>query len=812
MGDERKPKIEPYDGPAGGWGSVKSVTKILAREQVPIPATVKELWRQNKPRGFTCVSCAWPQPEKPLKFEFCENGAKASAWELTSLRTPPEFFAQHTCTELLEWSDHDLEQQGRLTHPLRYDRASDKYVPVAWNEAFDAIAAELKQLEPKSVVFYASGRASLETSYLYALFARLYGNNNLPDSSNMCHEATGIALRQSVGAAVGTVVLDDFAKTDCIFFFGQNAGVNSPRMLHDLQKAAQRGVPIVVFNPLRERGLELFTNPQDPLEMIAGRETPLATQYLQVKAGGDIAAIAGLCKTLLALDDEAQQAASPPSERRGALSTDEDSRQRGDDAAANREAIPLDPSSAGREKTSERTIASSTKSILDQLFIAEHCHGFDEFATWLRAQAWDDIEAASGLQRTELERAAATYAKANAVIGVYGMGLTQHVLGESNIHMFANFMLLRGNVGKPGAGLCPVRGHSNVQGQRTVGIADDPTLVPLDRLAAQYGFEPPREKGLNTVEACEGALDGSVHGFIGLGGNFLRAIPEQERVHAAWRNLRLTVQIATKLNRSHLINGEVAYLLPCLGRIERVLENGVAQVLSTEDSTSCIHASVGKAEPASPELISETRIVVELAQRTLAPNPKVPWDQWVNDYATIRDSIEQTYPESFREFNKRMWQPGGFHRPNSARNREWKTATGKANFIVPPALTATGFTDAPNRFRLITMRSNDQFNTTVYGYDDRFRGIHGTRDVVLMHKDDIARLGLRDGQTVKLVSDAGDGITREVGGLRLVAFDIPRGCVGGYYPECNPLIPLSHHAVLSKTPAAKSVPVRVAPE
>jgi molybdopterin-dependent oxidoreductase alpha subunit len=759
MGDERKPKIEPYEGPAGGWGSVKSVAKILKREQVPISATVKQLWRQNKPRGFTCVSCAWPQPEKPLKFEFCENGAKASAWELTSLRTTPEFFAQHTCTELLEWSDHDLEQQGRLTHPLRYDRTTDKYVPVSWDEAFDAIAAELKQLDPKSVVFYASGRASLETSYLYALFVRMYGNNNLPDSSNMCHEATGIALRRSVGAAVGTVVLDDFAKTDCIFFFGQNAGVNSPRMLHDLQNAARRGAAIVVFNPLRERGLERFTNPQSPLEMIAGRETPLATQYLQVKAGGDIAAIAGLCKTLLALDE------------------------------------------AAREAGSER--------VLDQPFIAEHCHGFDDYAAWLRTQTWDDIEAASGLQRTELERAAQTYAKASAVIGVYGMGLTQHVLGESNIHMFANFMLLRGNVGKPGAGLCPVRGHSNVQGQRTVGIADDPALVPLDRLAAQYDFEPPREKGLNTVEACEGVLDASVHGFIGLGGNFLRAIPEQERVHAAWRKLRLTVQIATKLNRSHLINGEVAYLLPCLGRIERVLEQGNLQVLSTEDSTSCIHASVGNAEPASPELLSETRIVVELAKRTLAPNPKVPWDGWVADYAMIRDSIEQTYPESFRDFNKRMWQPGGFHRPNSARERVWKTATGKANFIVPPALTATGFDDAPDRFRLMTMRSNDQFNTTVYGYDDRFRGIDGTRDVVLMHNDDIARLGLHDGQTVKLVSDAGDGIAREIAGLRVVAFDIPRGCVGGYYPECNPLIPLSHHAVLSKTPAAKSVPVRV---
>ncbi|MBS0432967.1 MAG: FdhF/YdeP family oxidoreductase [Proteobacteria bacterium] len=763
--DERKPKIEPYEGPAGGWGSVKSVARILKREKVPIPSTVKELWRQNKPAGFTCVSCAWPQPEHPLAFEFCENGAKASAWELTSLRVTPEFFARHTIAQLSAWSDHDLEQQGRLTHPLRYDRASDKYVPCEWDEAFDAIAAELKALhehDPRSVVFYASGRASLETSYLYALFARLYGNNNLPDSSNMCHEATGVALRKSVGSPVGTVVLDDFTKTDCILFFGQNAGVNSPRMLHDLQKAAKRGVPILVFNPLRERGLERFTNPQSPVEMLSGQETPLATQYHQVKAGGDIAAITGLCKGLLALDDEARQRAAPR--------------------------------------------------VLDGEFIAQHGHGFEEFAAFVRAQSWDDIEAASGLTRAALEGAAAVYANANAVIGIYGMGLTQHVLGEYNIHMVANLLLMRGNLGKPGAGLCPVRGHSNVQGQRTVGIADDPALVPLDRLAEQYGFEPPREKGLNTVETCEGVLDGSVRGFIGLGGNFLRAIPEQERVHAAWRGLRLTVQIATKLNHSHLINGEVAYLLPCLGRIERVIENGKPQVLSTEDSTSCIHASVGKAAPANPDLKSETRIVVELARRTLAANPKVPWDAWVDDYATIRDAIEATYPEQFRDFNRRMWQPGGFHRPNSARERVWKTDTGKANFIVPPSLTATGFEDAPDRFRLMTMRSNDQFNTTVYGYDDRFRGIHGTRDVVLMNADDIARLGLRDGQPVTLVSDAGDGVRREVHGLRVVAFDVPRGCIGGYYPECNPLIPLSHHAKFSKTPAAKSVPVRVVAE
>src|SRR5690242_3403773 len=387
MADERKPKIEPYPGPAGGWGSVKSVKAILQREQVPIPSTVRELWRQNKPRGFTCVSCAWPQPEKPAKFEFCENVAKASAGELTSLRTTPEFFAQHTCTELLEWSDHDLEQQGRLTHPLRYDRASDKYVQCGWDEAFAAIADELKRLretDPKSTVFYASGRASLETSYMYALFARMYGHNNLPDSSNMCHETTGTALKKSVGSPVGTVTLEDFDNTDCVFFFGQNVGSNSPRMLHSLQKISRRGAPIITFNPLRERGLESFINPQNPVQMLSGKATRISSQYHQVKAGGDIAAIMGICKALFALDDQAAARGAPK--------------------------------------------------VLDHDFIAEHTHGFEEFAACVRAQEWEAIEAASGLKRAALEEAARVYAQSSAAIGIYGMGLTQHHFGEHNLH------------------------------------------------------------------------------------------------------------------------------------------------------------------------------------------------------------------------------------------------------------------------------------------------------------------------------------------------------------------------------------------
>ena len=757
MARKRKTKIEPYTGPAGGWGSLKSVVEILIRERVGL-SNAAQLRRQNKPDGFMCVSCAWPKPAHPHPAEFCENGAKATAWEITSLRTSPEFFARHTVTELLGWADYDLEQQGRLTHPMRYDAASDKYVAVGWDTAFAEIGRELKALDPRSVAFYASGRASLETSYMYALFARMYGNNNLADSSNMCHESTSVGMRQSVGAPVGTVVLDDFAATDCIFFFGQNVGSNSPRLLHDLQRASRRGVPIVTFNPLRERGLERFRNPQST-QMLTGEDTRISTHYYQVKAGGDIAAIMGMCKALIAADDEAQK--------------------------------------------------TGATHVLDATFIAEHTQGFAPFAALARATPWTDIERESGLSRVDIEAAATVYANAKAVIGAYGMGLTQHRLGVQNVHMVCNLMLLRGNVGRRGAGICPIRGHSNVQGQRTVGISEKPELVPLERLAQQFGFEPPREKGLNTVEACEGILAGSVHAFIGLGGNFVRAAPETAALERAWRDLRLTVQVSTKLNRSHLIHGAVSYILPCLGRIERDMQASGPQAVSMEDSTSCIHGSMGQVEPASPELLSEPRIVAGLAKATLPPNPRVDWDGWVADYSRVRDAIEETWPEQFRDYNARLFQAGGFHRPNSARNRQWKTDSGKANFLLPTSLSATGFEDAEGVLRLITLRSNDQFNTTVYGFEDRFRGVSGTRRIVFMHEADMARHALVEGDEVTLVTHANDGVHREVSGLRVIAYNIPEGCIGAYYPECNPLIPVWHHAEESKVPAAKSIPVTI---
>jgi molybdopterin-dependent oxidoreductase alpha subunit len=746
-----------YEHPAGGWGSLRGIVETFAREKSS-PAAIKALMSQNKPKGFACVSCAWTKPAKHHPIEFCENGAKATLWELTPRRCTPEFFAEHTVTELADWTDFDLEQQGRLTHPLRYDAATDKYVACSWDDAFSAIGRALRALDPESTIFYASGRASLETSYCYALFARLYGHNNLPDSSNMCHETTSVTLKKVIGVPVGTVVFDDFESCDAIFFFGQNTGSNSPRFLHPLQDAVRRGCKIVTFNPVRERGLIEMINPQSPLEMLTGTATKISCQYHQVKAGGDIAVLLGLCKCVLERDDDARK---------------------------------------------------DGRSIVDRGFIAEHTNGFEAFEGKIRATSWDEIEAASGLTRAAIDEAAEVYCAASNVIGIYGMGLTQHVHGFESIATFVNLLLMRGNMGREGSGISPVRGHSNVQGQRTVGISEKPELVPLDTLADMFSFEPPRHKGMNTVESCEGILDGRVKAFIGLGGNFVRAIPETDAMEAAWRKLRLTVQIATKLNHSHLVNGDEAYLLPCLGRTELDIQATGEQTVTVEDSLSHIHGSIGRQTPASDALLSEMAIVAGIAKETLPPNPNICWDEWVADYSVIRDLIEKTYPDQFRDFNGRLFEPGGFYRGNTARDRIWKTDSGKAEFTVPEHLSATGFEEADGRLRLITLRSHDQFNTTIYGMSDRLRGVEGTRHVLLINPNDIDRLGLVAGQDITLASDAEDKIERRVAGLKVTPFDLPDGCVAGYYPELNPLIALSHHEVHSKTPAYKSVPVRI---
>lgn len=749
----------PHEQPTGGWGSVKSLVKHATRQRAlhSVPGLVAA---HNKTGGYMCTSCAWAKPGKPHAAEFCENGAKATFWDLTTRRAPPSFFARHTISELLQWSDHDLENEGRLTHPLRYDATQDKYVEVTWDEAFADIGARLKGYDPARVVFYASGRASLETSYMYQLLARMYGNNNLPDSSNMCHETTSVALAESLGTPVGTVLLDDFHHTDCILSFGQNVGTNSPRLLHDLQQARERDVPIIVFNPLRERGWESFVNPQRPGQMLSNRATPIATQYHQVRAGGDIAALMGMAKLLLTWHDEARARGEP--------------------------------------------------GVLDEAFIADHTTGFDGFAAHVRATSWDDIERESGLGRAALEPAARTYARAGAAIAIYGMGLTQHRYGVENVQMLVNLLLMRGHIGRRGAGICPVRGHSNVQGQRTVGIAERTELVPLDRLARQYRFEPPREDGLNTVQSCEAIVRGEVEAFIGLGGNFVRAIPERDLMEQKWRELDLSVQIATKLNRTHLITARTTYLLPTLVRSEIDMQASGPQIVTMEDSTTCIHASRGRHPPASAHLMSEPRIVARLARACLPDADKAPWDIWAADYGQVREAIEATFPEDFRDFNERLDQPGGFPRPVAARERRWLTDEGKACFKVPEMLNAS-FDDGNDRdvLRLVTLRSNDQFNTTVYGNDDRLRGIHGTRMIVMMNRGDRERLGIARHAKVRLTTAVDDGVVRSMGGFDVIDYDLPPGTCAAYYPECNALIPLWQYARESMTPAAKSVPVRI---
>ena len=791
-GPGKHPKIEPYSGPAGGYGSVRSVANILLREGIPLEGA-DVIVHQNKPDGFMCVSCAWGKPAAPHPLEVCENGVKATAWEITRRRAGDAFFDTHTLRTLETWGDHELEEAGRLTRPMRWDAASDKYAPVSWEEAFIEIGRELRALgqDPDSVVFYTSGRASLEASYMYQLLARMFGTNNLPDSSNMCHESTSVALPESIGVSVGTATLQDFEMADLLLYVAHNPGTSSPRILHQLQAAVQRGAKIIGVNPLRERGLQRFKNPQNPLQMLTPKQTEIATEILQVRNGGDTALLTGACKALIEMDDAlAAKGQAHATDRKTLLAATKDDAGYSVKAAA---------------------AASETRRVLDHDFIAEHTHGFEAFADYCRAAQWDEIERVSGLGRPQIEGFARTYSQANAVLAIYGMGLTQHVAGVQNVQMLVNLQLLRGNIGKPGAAICPVRGHSNVQGQRTVGITEKPELAPLDRLKELYGFEPPRHEGLATVAACEKIIAGSVKGFVALGGNFPRAVPDPGRVEEGWRKLRLTVSIATKLNRSHVVHGQVAYLLPCLGRIEIDEQASGRQAVSMESSLAHFHGSRGQVKPASPLLKSEPAIIAGIAEATLDANPRVPWKDWVGDYSKVRRAIEATWPATFEGLEEKMFNPGGITRPLAARERKWNTRTGKANFIVPSQMFAgdAATFGRDGVLQLVTLRSNGQFNTTIYSYDDRFRGVKGTRMVVFMNRADIERLGIAEADLVDLTSAIDDGVERIVRGLRVVAYEIPQGCVGAYYPEANPLAPLAHHDSRARTPAYKAVPVRV---
>lgn len=750
--------VHPYHEPAGGWGALRATASALTRQDTTFKGG-STLLRMNQPQGFDCPGCAWPDPKHTSPFEFCENGAKALAWEATGKRCTPEFFANHSVAELEKWSDFDLEMTGRLTHPMAYDPATDRYVAISWGGAFAMVGRHLNALaDPNSAEFYTSGRASNEAAFLYQLFAREFGTNNFPDCSNMCHEATSVGLPASLGVGKGTVLLEDFDVTDAIFILGQNPGTNSPRMMTSLRNASRRGARIISFNPLRERALERFQAPQKPLEMVTLTSTPISAKIYQVRVGGDAAALKGMMKAVVEADD--------------------------------------------------RALAADAPRVVDIDFINGHTHGFETFTADLRATSWDSIERESGLCRTELEEAALVYMEAESAILVFGMGITQHRRGSETVQQIANLALLRGNVGRPGAGLCPVRGHSNVQGDRTVGITEKPTPEFLESIERRFGFKPPQVHGHDVVLALEAMLRGEAKVFIGLGGNFAAAIPDQTLTQAAMRQLDLTVQISTKLNRTHLIHGKQALILPCLGRSEIDIQATGPQSITVEDSMSMVHASTGMNEPASEHLKSEPAIVAGMARATLGKESKVPWEDFAGDYDRIRDAIEDVFP-IFQGYNARIRVPGGFHLTSTARERIWMTSTGRANFLVFKGIDEDPQQTDDTILWLTTIRSHDQYNTTIYSYSDRYRGIFGQRDVVLLNANEMSRRGLSEGDTVDVVTASTDGVERAVRKLRVVQYKLPDGCCAAYYPETNPLVPLYARDPLSHTPSSKAVPVRL---
>jgi molybdopterin-dependent oxidoreductase alpha subunit len=789
--------IQPYDKPAGGWDALKSSWQALRQQDAMLrgPGT---LLRTNQPTGFDCPGCAWPDRNPHSTFEFCENGVKAVANEATTKRVTADFFAAHSVAWLAEQTDEFLEAQGRLTEPMAYDAASDRYVPIGWDAAFARIADALNALaSPDEAIFYTSGRTSNEAAFLYQLFVRAYGTNNMPDCSNMCHEPSGVAMIEQIGSGKGSVTLDDFELADTIFVFGQNPGSNHPRMLGELRRAAKRGCRIVVFNPLRERGLERFTDPQSAAEMLSGSSTAIASHYFQPKIGGDLAVAMGIAKVIV------------------------------EHADRDREPDALDTEA------------------LDRAFIAANTHGYDDVADRARESEWADIERESGLTRTQLEQAAQVYLDSRASIFCWGMGITQHRRSVATIQMLMNLLLMRGNIGKPGAGPCPVRGHSNVQGDRTMGIYEKPAAVFLDSLAAEFGFEPPQAHGFDTIAAIEAMRDGRGKVFFAMGGNFAAATPDSAITHAALRHCALSVQVSTKLNRSHVVHGREALILPCLGRTEIDLQADGPQAVTVEDSMSMVHLSTGMNAPASDHLLSEPAIIARLAATTL-PHSTIPWLALTENYDRIREHIANVIP-GFEDFNARVRHPGGFHLHHPGRDRVFPTTLGKARFFAHPlvaerpspalrapsprmrgeaiASTASegeehalalpsprmrgegGRRPGEGRLlQLMTVRSHDQYNTTVYSGNDRYRGVRGLRRVCFISRTDLDALGFNDGDTVDLVSVWSDG-ERVAQDFRLVEYDIPAGCLASYFPETNALVPLGSHAERARTPASKSIPV-----
>ena len=753
MSEQKPPRYKPYNQPAGGWGAAGATAKVLLQQSV-IGKGSKALLAMNQPGGFKCPSCAFPDADERRKLEFCENGAKALAWEATQFRAGRELFAQHTVTELMAQTDYWLEMQGRLTEPMRYDAATDHYVPCSWDEAFALIARHLQALDsPHQAEFYTSGRTPNEAAFLYSIFVREFGTNNFPDCSNMCHEPTSRGLPPAIGVGKGTIVLQDFEHAEAIFVIGQNTGTNSPRMMSNLVEARKRGIPIVAVNPMPERALIRFAEPQDVVQMATLGSTEISSEFVHIRIGGDLALIKGMMKVMFE-----------------------------------------------REAQGER--------VLDHDFLAEHTVGLDALRDDVMAQDWDDLVRVSGISEAQIRRCAEIYTRSNATVICYGMGLTQHQYGSRLLQQVANLLMLRGNFGKPGAGIGPIRGHSNVQGDRTVGIDEKPKPAYLDRVQQVFGFDPPREHGHHVVESIEAMLDGSAKVFIGLGGNFIHAVPDTPRAYEAMRGLELTVGIATKLNRGHLVHGRDALILPVVARSERIVTPAGEQFVTIEDAMSNVTASRGVLEPVSAEVLPEVEIVCRMAMATL-PDSKVDWAACMHDYAPIRELIAAVYPEIYTGFNQRIQQPHGFHLDIPPRRRVWPTPNGKANILVMPGLDVDEPVDDPEMLRLATVRSHDQYNTTIYSYNDRYRGVYNDRMVLFMNVEDRLARGLQKEAQVSLETISRDGVSRRIDGLTVLDYPMPRGALAGYYPELNPLLPLDYYDRISGTPAAKSIPVRM---
>ncbi|MDT3454068.1 FdhF/YdeP family oxidoreductase [Stenotrophomonas pavanii] len=755
MSEQKPPRYKPYDQPAGGWGAAGATAKVLLQQSV-IGKGSKALLAMNQPGGFKCPSCAFPDADERKKLEFCENGAKALAWEATQFRAGRELFARYTVTELMAQTDYWLEMQGRLTEPMRYDAATDHYVPCSWDDAFALIGRHLQALDsPHQAEFYTSGRTPNEAAFLYSIFVREFGTNNFPDCSNMCHEPTSRGLPPAIGVGKGTIVLQDFEHAEAIFVIGQNTGTNSPRMMSNLVEARKRGIPIVAVNPMPERALIRFAEPQDVVQMATFGSTAITSEFVHIRIGGDLALIKGMMKVMFE-----------------------------------------------REAQGER--------VLDHAFLAEHTVGLEALREDVLAQDWDQIVQVSGISQAQIHRCAEIYIRSNATVICYGMGLTQHQYGSRLLQQVANLLMLRGNFGKPGAGIGPIRGHSNVQGDRTVGIDEKPKPAYLDRVQQVFGFDPPREHGHHVVESIEAMLDGSAKVFIGLGGNFIHAVPDTPRAYEAMRGLELTVGIATKLNRGHLVHGRDALILPVVARSERIVTPAGEQFVTIEDAMSNVTASRGVLEPVSADVLPEVEIVCRMALATL-PDSRVDWAGCMHDYAPIRELIAAVYPEIYTGFNQRIQQPQGFHLDIPPRRRVWPTPNGKANILVMPGLDVDDPVHDPEMLRLATVRSHDQYNTTIYSYNDRYRGVYNDRMVLFMNIEDRLARGLEKEARVSLETISSDGVQRRIEGLTVLDYPMPRGALAGYYPELNPLLPLDYYDRISGTPAAKSIPVRMRP-